>query len=109
MAEKVEELEDEQRAEIATYTEILAGLKYNKNLLRNLFREEMMRESVIYQDILREGERSLVLRQLTRKVGELSPQMRDRVNNLSLEQIENLGEALLDFQGMDDLEAWLSR
>jgi predicted transposase YdaD len=70
----------------------------------------MMRESVIYQDIIREGEekgeRSLILRLLTRRVGELPQQWRDRVNSLSLEQLENLGEALLDFQGMEDLETW---
>ncbi|MCF4965907.1 Rpn family recombination-promoting nuclease/putative transposase [Nostoc sp. CMAA1605] len=56
-----------------------------------------------------EGEKSLVLRQLTRRVGELSPEVRSRVESLSLEQLENLGEALLDFQGMADLEAWFNR
>ena len=69
-----------------------------------------MRESVIYQDIIREGEekgeRSLILRLLTRRVGELPQLWRDRVNSLSLEQLENLGEALLDFQGIRDLETW---
>jgi hypothetical protein len=39
-------------------------------------------------------------------VGELPQQWRDRVNSLSLEQLENLGEALLDFQGIGDLETW---
>ncbi|MGK7886974.1 MAG: DUF4351 domain-containing protein, partial [Crocosphaera sp.] len=29
------------------------------------------------------------------------------VENLSLEQLENLGEALLDFNNMTDLENWL--
>jgi predicted transposase YdaD len=79
-----------------------------------------VRESVIYQEILSEGlqegeqrgeqrERSLVLRQLTRRVGELPQEVRQRIETLSLEQLENLGEALLDFQGMADLEAWFSR
>ena len=76
-----------------------------------------MRESVIYQDIIREGEekgfqkgeRSLILRLLTRRVGELPQTWRDRVHSLSLEQLENLGEALLDFQGMTDLETWWSQ
>ncbi len=80
-----------------------------------------MRESVIYQDIIREGEekgrqegrqegeRSLILRLLTRRVGELPNTWRDRVNSLSLEQLENLGEALLDFQGITDLETWWSQ
>lgn len=79
-----------------------------------------MRESVIYQEILEEGEqrgeqraeqreRSLILRQLTRRVGELPQELRDRLNELSLEQLEDLEEALLDFQGMNNLQAWLSQ
>ena len=111
--QQVNELEAEKRAEISAYAQIVAGLKYEKDLVKRLFREGMMRESVIYQDILREGEekgeqreRSLILRQLTRRVGELPQMWRDRVNSLSLEQLENLGEALLDFQGIGDLETW---
>ena len=30
-----------------------------------------------------------------------------RVRTLPLESLEQLAEALLDFQGVDDLEAWL--
>ncbi|TVP68352.1 MAG: DUF4351 domain-containing protein [Nodularia sp. (in: Bacteria)] len=74
-----------------------------------------MRESVIYQEILEEGEqrgeqreRNLVLRQLNRKVGELPPGMRKQFETLTLEQLENLGEALLDFNTLLDLEAWLA-
>jgi predicted transposase YdaD len=70
-----------------------------------------MRESVIYQDILvegrQEGERFLVLRLLTRKFGELPQDLLKEVEALSLEQIENLGEALLDFTSINDLQGWL--
>jgi predicted transposase YdaD len=111
--QQVNELEEEKRVEISAYAQIVAGLKYEKDLVKRLFREGMMRESVIYQDIIQEGrqegeqrERSLILRLLTRRVGELPQQWRDRVNSLSLEQLENLGEALLDFQGIGDLETW---
>jgi predicted transposase YdaD len=115
---KVSQLEPRQRPEISAYTQILAGLKYNQDLIRQLFREGMMRESVIYQEILAEGEQLgelrgrkaegqlLILRQLTRRVGELPQQVLDRIETLSLEQLENLGEALLDFQAQADLEAW---
>ena len=41
-------------------------------------------------------------------MGELPQTWSDRVNTLSLEQLENLGEALLDFQGITDLETWWS-
>jgi predicted transposase/invertase (TIGR01784 family) len=124
VVERVNQLKPQQRAEISAYTQILAGLKYKKDLIRNLFREGMMRESVIYQEILaegeqrgeqrgrqegrQEGERSLILRQLTRRVGELPQQVLERIENLSLEQLENLGEALLDFQVQADLETWFS-
>jgi len=114
--QQVNELEEEKRVEISAYAQIVAGLKYEKDLVKRLFREGMMRESVIYQDIIQEGrqegeqrERSLILRLLTRRVGELSQMWRDRVNSLSLEQLENLGEALLDFQGIEDLETWWSQ
>ncbi|MFN6559700.1 MAG: Rpn family recombination-promoting nuclease/putative transposase [Nostoc sp. ChiSLP01] len=120
VVERVNQLQPEQRPEIATYTQILAGLKYKKDLIRQLFREGMMRESVIYQEILQEGEqrgeqrgrqegeRSLILRLLNRRVGELPQQLLERIETLDLEQLENLGEALLDFQAIADLETWFS-
>jgi predicted transposase/invertase (TIGR01784 family) len=54
-----------------------------------------------------EGEKSLVLRQLSRRVGELPQEARSRIESLCLEQLENLGEALLDFTSITDLQAWL--
>ena len=49
----------------------------------------------------------LVLRLLTRKVGELPEDVRQIVETLSLEELENLGEALLDFTSIADLQRWL--
>ena len=78
-----------------------------------------MRESVIYQEILQEGRvegrdegrveegRALVLRLLTRKLGNLTPELTTRVNSLTIDRVESLGEALLDFQKLDELIAWL--
>lgn len=51
---------------------------------------------------------ALVLRQLQRRVGELPPQVRGRIQTLSLEQLESLGEALLDFTALEDLLNWLA-
>jgi predicted transposase/invertase (TIGR01784 family) len=52
---------------------------------------------------------TLLLRQLERRCGPLPPSQRDRIDLLPLEQLEGLGDALLDFQGPADLEHWLSR
>ena len=51
---------------------------------------------------------SVTLRQLTRRCGPLSEATTARIQSLPLEQLEALAEALLDFQGADDLAAWLS-
>ena len=56
---------------------------------------------------LHQGEQSLVLRQLSRRIGDLSPDVISRIEALSLPQLEVLGEALLDFTGSDDLTTWL--
>jgi hypothetical protein len=52
--------------------------------------------------------RSLVLRQLNRRVGEISAPTLEQINLLSLEQLESLGEALLDFTSIADLTQWLN-
>lgn len=54
-----------------------------------------------------EGERALALRQLTRKLGDLRPEIAARVNGLSIERLESLGEVLLDFTTLTDLENFL--
>jgi Domain of unknown function (DUF4351) len=62
--------------------------------------------SLIAQGRTAEG-RNLVLKQLTRKLGNLSIEQTTRINALSLDRLEALGEALLDFTSVADLEAWL--
>ncbi|MHC5599761.1 MAG: Rpn family recombination-promoting nuclease/putative transposase [Nostoc sp.] len=49
----------------------------------------------------------VVMRLLRRRIGNLSQQLQDRISQLSIEQLENLAEALLDFSTEGDLVAWL--
>jgi Domain of unknown function (DUF4351) len=53
------------------------------------------------------GELTLILRQLTRRVGTLPASVEAQVLALALPQLEALGEALLDFAALDDLVGWL--
>jgi hypothetical protein len=55
-----------------------------------------------------EAERSLILRQITRRVGEVPESLKAQIDRLPIEQLELLGEALLDFSSMADLETWLA-
>jgi len=78
-----------------------------------------MRESVTYQDILEQGvqkgmqqgmqrgEVAILQRQISRRFGELEPQVNERIQRLAIPQLEDLGEALLDFSNASDLAAWL--
>jgi predicted transposase/invertase (TIGR01784 family) len=54
-----------------------------------------------------EEAQSLILRQLSRRVGTLAPGVEAQVRALDLPRLEALGEALLDFAGVDDLSEWL--
>nr|WP_228021250.1 DUF4351 domain-containing protein [Romeria gracilis] len=63
-------------------------------------------EQGIEQGSQREA-RSLILRLLTRKVGEIPEAARSQIQQLSTAQFEALGEALLDFSRQSDLETWL--
>jgi predicted transposase/invertase (TIGR01784 family) len=52
---------------------------------------------------------ALITRQLSRRLGqELTEEVRSRLSTLSLSVLEDLGEALLDFSTIVDLEAWLA-
>jgi hypothetical protein len=51
-------------------------------------------------------ERALVIRLLRRKVGDLPEAMLAEVEGLSFWQVESLGEALLAFESLADLEHW---
>ena len=57
----------------------------------------------------RESEgRGLVVKLLTRKLGNPSPELLARVNGLNLDRVEALAEDLLDFTSVSDLERWLA-
>ncbi len=97
----------------------------------NLSRDEVdamlgieLEQTRVYQEAKAEGEtigeakgleqgwqqeRALVVRLLTKKLGNLTPKIQSRINELSIDRVEFLGEALLDFTSIADLEAWLDQ
>ena len=79
-----------------------------------------LKQSRFYQDIFAEGKQEgeqegrqkegvvLILRLLQRRCGEVNPTLRERVVRLSVPHLEALGEAVLDFQSLADVEQWLA-
>lgn len=75
-----------------------------------------LKETRLYRDIKEEGREegaeqatvNLVMRQLTKRFGELSAERRAEISDLPLSVLEDLSEALLDFTSLADLETWLT-
>ena len=123
---QLEESQPGNRAIIELLTTIMVYKFENKSRIEV---EEMLgitlKETQVYREIKEEGiqegeqrgeqrgreegEKSLILRQLTRRVGELPKDIRQQIETLPLEQLENLGEALLDFTSIADLQAWFNQ
>ena len=73
---------------------------------------EQDREKAIQQGEaigIQKGEANLVLRLLKRRFGELPPHITETIQKLSVEKLEDLGEALLDFNIQSDLVNWLNQ
>lgn len=74
-----------------------------------------LEETRVYQDASAEGKaegkleeaQALVLRLLTRRIGDITLDLRSQVQSLPLTQLESLGEALLDFSQPAELVSWL--
>lgn len=61
------------------------------------------------QEGITQGKESLVERQLRRRIGAVPAGVSARLDRLSPDQLDDLGEALLDFSSPADLEQWLAR
>lgn len=113
--------QDEQLVELESLLAFFASFVLQSEVVRQIMRWDMavLRESPWYQEILREGEqkgrqegrqeegRSLILKQLTQKVGDLPSELLAQVQALPIDQIEALAIALLNFSNLTQLEAWL--
>ncbi|ERN41249.1 hypothetical protein KR51_00021370 [Rubidibacter lacunae KORDI 51-2] len=116
VSRQIEDIGDRgQRGDVAASTAILAGLVLDKDLIRNVLREDVMKESVVYQDIVATAEErgrqkeglSFASRMLKRRFGELPPEIVQKVEGLSLASLEQLGEALFDLSDRAALATWL--
>jgi hypothetical protein len=101
-----------QKATLELVYNLRENLRVNQELDTD-DRELIMRLEPLYQrdkeQAIQSGEQRLIIRQLNRRIGEIDASLIERVQGLSIEQLENLGEALLDFSNVADLSAWLNQ
>ncbi|MBU7587305.1 MAG: DUF4351 domain-containing protein, partial [Nostoc sp. TH1S01] len=100
--------------------ELLYSLQQNLRINQNIEtedRELVMRLAPLYQEDrerarqegVQQGEKQLILRQLNRRLGNINSSLIEQIQQLSIERLEILGEALLDFATVADLELWLNQ
>jgi predicted transposase YdaD len=117
---------DEQLKDLEPLLSFFASFVLDIPLIQQIMRWDMtvLRESPWYEEILKEGlqqgekqglqqglqqgESVLVLRQLTRRFGEIEFSMREKIKKLPTTELEILGESLLDFSQLQDLIDWLA-
>jgi predicted deacylase len=54
------------------------------------------------------GQARLLLRQISRRIGEVTETIVSRIEALTESQLEALGDAVFDLHSHEDIEAWLS-
>ncbi|NJL84683.1 MAG: Rpn family recombination-promoting nuclease/putative transposase [Chloroflexaceae bacterium] len=88
-----------------------------EEIAKMLGTKESFKQTRFYQDVfeegleqgLEQGERSLLLKLLNRRFGVLPSAKVAQIEALSVEQMENLVEAQVDFSAVADLDNWLSQ
>jgi predicted transposase YdaD len=66
-----------------------------------------LKHTRVYQDGMQEEAATIVLRQLTRRLGNVKPELESQIRQLSKIRLEVLAESLLDFSTPEDLIVWL--
>lgn len=85
--------------------------KISRQELARMFGLNELKKTRYYQEVREEVREEatleLIMRLLLRRIGTVNPQLQQRIHQLSVVQLENLAEALLDFSAEADLVTWL--
>jgi predicted transposase YdaD len=107
--------ENEQLRDLEPLLSFFASFVLEIPIVQQIMRWDMtvLRESPWYNEILKQGlqqgEANLVIRQLSKRFGNLDPAIASQIRQLSISQLEILGESIFDFSAMADLETWLQQ
>jgi predicted transposase/invertase (TIGR01784 family) len=115
VAQEVNNIEVSQgRGAIAACTEVLAGLRFDDELIQRLFREDIVRESVVYQRILREGReegiqqglqegiKTSILTALAVRFGSVPELVSQQLGLLRIEQLQGLLRQAVSCETMEE-------
>ncbi|ALB41922.1 hypothetical protein AA650_16995 [Anabaena sp. WA102] len=111
---KTEIVNNRERQGIIELLETVLVSKFSqlsRQEIEAMFLVSDIKQTRVYQEAKQEGKQdeatNLLFRQLSKRFGKLSGNYIETISNLTIEQLEDLGEALLDFVDITDLEQWL--
>ena len=119
---KIEIGNDSERQGIIDLLESVLVSKFSKltrQEIEAMFLVSDIKQTRVYQEAKQEGKQegrqegrqdeaiNLLVRQLSKRFGKLTHSYIENINKLTIAQLEDLGEALLDFVNINDLEQWL--
>jgi predicted transposase YdaD len=85
--------------------------KLSRQEIQSMFLLSDIKQTRVYQEAKEEGRQEeavlMLQRMLSKRFGKINDRRLENINSLSLEQLEDLGEALLDFNDITDLDNWL--
>ncbi|MFM7888120.1 MAG: Rpn family recombination-promoting nuclease/putative transposase, partial [Pseudanabaena sp.] len=109
VAQQIEQISDKQvQSNVAASTAIISGIALNKEIIQRLLRSEIMKESVIYQEILLEGEAKGIAKGKAEGKAETARQIAINMmrSNISVELIAQFtGLTLKEIQKLQKLSA----
>lgn len=117
--QRLRELTGDNENRMRDYLRMLEILSTNRSLERIIEEEQKMLSQVDQTRLpsfrigmeqgLQQGEVLLLKRQMQRRFGPITPVQQARLEQLDRDRLERLGEDLLDFTRIQDLEDWLDR
>lgn len=122
VAERTRQLPlNQEKSSLLMCAALMAGLRFNKEVIMNALREDILQESSIYQDIIQQGlqqgmqqgmqqgKAEMLIHILKHRFEKLSAEDESQITALNLEQLDKLSIALLDFHQVSDMEIWLAQ
>ncbi|QYX30575.1 DUF2887 domain-containing protein [Sphaerospermopsis torques-reginae] len=106
---KTEISNDSEREGIIELLETVLLSKFSqltRQEIEAMFLVNDIKQTRVYQEAKQEEATNLLLRQLSKRFGKLTDSYIQKISNLKIAQLEDLGEALLDFRDIHDLDEW---
>lgn len=103
---------DERLQEMEPLLAFMASLVMDKEIVKQIVRWDMsvdvIEQNWLWQEITQRAESKLLLLQLERLFGAPDDTTRERIRNLPPARLEELAQALFDFETPDELQEWLA-